>query len=299
MSGSAGMAGSGDDGDTRHSRARDRRRITSAIRSPAASRALIVVHYTTIALLVWCIVAWRPSFTLDVPLVLLPAALLIIGVVGWSALQGIPGILPDSWVHPIWVEAAADGLAVEPTVSLSRSASFDALTRLLGACGMFLLAFALAQREIQARQLLLAILAIVAVYAAFGILRQLIGWRLGEGPSHGGNVVSTFVNRNHFATYANLGLVIALGLMLEPLLRGKVARQGHVGARIAQAIASIFEERRRPLVAAVVILLASIGSASRGGRSSGSRVMPCCLVSRRFWSPTRWARPTVGSLPGR
>jgi O-antigen ligase len=292
MSGSAGTAGSGDDGDTRHSRARDRRRIISAIRSPAGNRVLIMVHYTTIALLawlplpigghadwaaslsvslvgllllVWCVVAWRFSVTLNVPLVLPPAALLIVGVVGWSVLQATPGILPAGWIHPLWVEAAADGLPVEPTVSLNRSASFDALNRLLGTCGMFLLAFALAQRETQARQLLLAILAIVTVYAALGILRQLIGWRLGEGPSHGGNVVSTFVNRNHFATYANLGLVIALGLMLEPLLRGKVTKQGHVGARIAQAIASIFEERRRALVAAVVILLASIGSASRGG----------------------------------
>jgi O-antigen ligase len=265
----------------------------------------MAVHYTTIALLawlplpigghadwaaslsaslagllllVWCVVAWRGSLTLNVPFVLLPAALLIAGVVGWSALQATPGILPAGWVHPIWVEATTYGLTVEPTVSLDQSASFDALTRFLGSCGMFLLVFALAQRETQARQLLLAILAIVTAYAAFGILQQLTGWRLGEGSSRGGNVVSTFVNRNHFATYANLGLIIALGLMLEPLLLDDATRRGHFGARIAQAIASIFEERRHALIAAVVILLASIGSASRGGLLSLAGAGLCLLA---------------------
>jgi O-antigen ligase len=218
--------------------------------------AALGASLTGLLLLVWCVGAWRRSLTLDVPLVLLPTAMLITGIVGWSALQATPGILPADWVHPI---------CVEPTVSLDQSASFEALIRLLGACGMFLLAFVVAQREAQARQLLLAILVIVTAYAAFGILQQLIGWRLGDGASRSGNVVSTFINRNHFATYANLGLVIALGLILEPLLRHDAMRRGHFGARISQAIASIFEERRHALIAVVVLLLASIGSASRGG----------------------------------
>lgn len=227
--------------------------------------AALAATATGLLLLAWLAAAWRRSLTLDLPAVLLLAAALVAGVVGWSILQVTPGILPAAWSHPIWAEAAAAGLAVDGVVGLNRSAPFDALMRLLAACGMFLLAFALAQREAAARQLLLAMLAIITGYAAFGIAQELVGWRFSGSAHYRATVVSTFVNRNHFATYANLGLVIALCLMLEPLLRGHVARDGRLGARIAKAIGTIFEERRFPLMAAVVILLAVIGSASRGG----------------------------------
>lgn len=130
---------------------------------------------------------------------------------------------------------------------------------------MFLLTFLLAQREAQARQLLLAILTIIVAYAALGIAQELIGWRLGGGDERGGNVVSTFVNRNHFATYANLGLLIAMGFIAEPLLRGGTHGKQRLGARIAQAITTVFEERRYVVMAAFVLLLAVVGSASRGG----------------------------------
>jgi O-antigen ligase len=227
--------------------------------------AALAATSTGLLLIAWLVMAWRRSLTLDVPFVLLPAALLMAGVAAWSILQVTPGLLPAAWHHPVWAAAAAAGLPVEGVVSLNRSASFAALMRLLAACGMFLLAFALAQREAQARQLLLAILAIITCYAVFGIAQELTGWRLSGSDAYRANVVATFVNRNHFATYANLGLVVALGLMLEPLLRGDAAREGRLGARIALAIAMVFEERRYPLMAAVVILLAVIGSASRGG----------------------------------
>jgi O-antigen ligase len=271
---------------------RRRRRTMKLARSRRTGETPRTLHYATIALLAWLplpigghadwaaalaatlvgllliawlVMAWRRSLTLDVPFVLLAAALLMAGVVAWSILQVTPGLLPAAWRHPVWTAAAADGLPVEGVVSLNRSASFDALMRLLAACGMFLLFFALAQREAQAQQLLLAILAIITGYAVFGIAQELAGWRLSGSDAYRANVVATFVNRNHFATYANLGLLVALGLMLEPLLRGDVAREECLGARIAPAIAMVFEERRYPLMAAVVILLAVIGSASRGG----------------------------------
>lgn len=227
--------------------------------------AALAATLTGVLLLAWLVVAWRRSLTLAVPFVLLPAALLVAGVAGWSVLQVTPGVLPAEWNHPIWEEVAAYGLAVEGVVSLNRSASFDALMRLLAAVGMFLLAFALAQREAQARQLLMALLVIITGYALFGIAQELTGWRLSGSDAYRGNIVSTFVNRNHFATYANLGLVVALGLMIEPLLRGETNRDERFARRVAQAIATIFEERRYPLMAAVIILLAVIGSASRGG----------------------------------
>ena len=227
--------------------------------------ASLAATLTGVLLLIWLVTARRRALPLDVPFVLLPAALLVAGVAVWSVLQVTPGILPAEWDHPIWVAAEAHGLAVEGVVSLNRSASSDALMRLLAAVGMFVLAFALAQREAQARRLSTVLLAIITGYALFGIAQELTGWRLSGSDAYRANVVSTFINRNHFATYANLGLVIALGLMIEPLLRSDSSRREPLGRRIAQAIATVFEERRYPLMAAVIILLAVIGSASRGG----------------------------------
>lgn len=292
MSSSAETVAISSDGQSHPKPTRSRRTTTRSARSRRVGETSRPLQYATIALLAWLplpigghaewaaslaatltgalllawlVVAWRRSLTLDVPFVLLPAGLLMAGVAVWSILQVTPGVLPAAWNHPIWEEARAYGLPIQGVVSLNRSASADALMRLLAACGMFLLAFVLAQRETRARQLLVALLAIVTGYAVFGIAQELTGWRLSGSNAYRADVVSTFVNRNHFATYANLGLVIALGLMLEPLLRGDAPREGRLGARIAKAIATIFEERRFPLMAAVVILLAVIGSASRGG----------------------------------
>jgi O-antigen ligase len=217
-------------------------------------------------LLGWCIIAPGRSLQPHVPAVLVVAALLIAGVSVWSLLQVTPGFLPEAWSHPIWARAAAAGLDVEGVVSLNRSASGEALMRLLAACGMFLLAFVLARREADARLLLACILAIITGYAAFGLVDQLLAWRLAEGVGFRSTVSSTFINRNHFATYANLGLVTALGFILEPLLRGRSeAAEEKLGRRIAAAITLVLEERRYPLMAAVILLLASVGSNSRGG----------------------------------
>jgi O-antigen ligase len=227
--------------------------------------AALAATLTGLLLLAWLTVAWRRSLLLAMPRVLPLSALLVMGAAAWSVLQAVPGVLPPEWNHPIWEQARQAGLEVEGVVSLSRTAWYDALLRLLAACGMFLLAFGLAQREAQARRLLQAILAIVTTYAVFGLLQELTGFRLSGSDAYRASVVSTFVNRNHFATYANLGLIIALGLMIEPLLRGDATQQGRWTMRVAQAIGTVFEERRLPLMAAVVILLAVIGSDSRGG----------------------------------
>lgn len=263
----------------------------------AASLAACLV---AILLLAWCSVAPRRSLVPHVPVVLLPAAVLMLLVAAWSLLQVTPNILPEAWNHPIWARAAAAGFDVEGVVSLDRSASGNALMRLLAASGMFVLAFALARRESDARFLLAAILAVITAYAAFGLADQLLAWRLTGAAGFRSTVTSTFVNRNHFATYANLGLVTALGLVLEPLLRGRSRdRDEKLGRRIAAAITLLVEERRYPLIAAFVLLLASIGSNSRGGFLSlfgaAAFVLLLALLVSRVRARTKlWV--VIGSL---
>ncbi len=251
-------------------------------------------------LLAWCIVATRRSLVPPVPWVLLPAALLMLLVAAWSLLQVTPGILPEAWNHPIWARAAAAGFDLEGVVSLDRSASGDALMRLLAASGMFILAFALARRESDARFLLAAILAIITAYAAYGLADQLLAWRLAGAARFNSTVTSTFVNRNHFATYANLGLVTALGFVIEPLLRGRSEeRHERLARRLAATITLLVEERRYPLMAAFIVLLASIGSNSRGGflslfGATAFVLLLALLVSRVRAGTKLWV--IIGSL---
>ena len=228
--------------------------------------AALAACATALLLIVWCVVAWRRRLDVAVPVVLLPAALAAVAVIAWSVLQVTPGVLPDEWAHPIWTLAGSYGLDNVPVVSLNRSGGLDALLRLVAAFAMFLLAFALAQTESRARRLLEVLLGVITAYAVFGIIQELVGWRLSGSQGFRSTVVATFVNRNHFATYANLGLLIAMGLLLEPLwLAGRQSAQATLKVRIARALGLIFEERRRVLLAAVVLLLASIGTNSRGG----------------------------------
>jgi O-antigen ligase len=227
--------------------------------------AALAAFLTGLLLVVWYFAAWRHSLSVNLPFVFWPASLLVGGAVCWSILQVTPGVLPTAWNHPLWTDAIHYGLDAEGVISLDRSASIDAVLRFLATAGMFLLAFVLGQHEALARQLLIALLAIVTAYAAFGLTQELTGWHLSGSSFHRNNVVSTFVNRNHFATYANLGFLIALGMVIDPFLRGASSKERSLGTRVAQSIATILKERRYPLMAAVIILLAVIGSASRGG----------------------------------
>jgi O-antigen ligase len=227
--------------------------------------AALAAFLTGLLLVVWYFATWHHSLSVDLPFVFWPAALLVGGAFCWSILQVTPGVLPTVWNHRLWTDAIHYGLDAEEVISLSRSAAIDAVLRFLAVAGMFLLAFVLGQYEVLARQLLIALLAIVTAYAAFGLTQELTGWRLSGNSFHRSNIVSTFVNRNHFATYANLGFLIAFSIMIEFLLRGASSKERSLGTRAAQSIATILKERRYPLMATVIILLAVIGSASRGG----------------------------------
>jgi O-antigen ligase len=93
----------------------------------------------------------------------------------------------------------------------------------------------------------------------------MIGWV--PKTAYIGDVTGTFVNRNSFATYANLGLLVCLVLLAEPFL---AARSGDDLKRIAvQAMENLLGRRSVLLLALIVLATASLQSHSRGGLLSG------------------------------
>src|SRR5205807_1001813 len=92
------------------------------------------------------------------------------------------------------------------------------LLRLITAASVFWLALQLCRNRARANLLLKALVAIVVGYAAHGLLAFALtpGWVLWfDKLGSRGFVSSTFINRNSFATYAGIGLVIACGLILR------------------------------------------------------------------------------------
>ena len=145
-------------------------------------------------------VAWR---TVALPVVCLGAVILFVLVQNavWT---------PHLVHHPIWdMTSSALGHPVAGAITVNRDLTIQALIRLVTAASVFWLALQLCRDRLNANRLMTAIAAIAAAYSAYGLIA-----RVAE-PVTGGFVTSTFYNRNHFATYAGMGLIVAFGLLLR------------------------------------------------------------------------------------
>lgn len=196
-----------------------------------------------------------------------PAALFV-AVVLWIAIQNATWT-PSSWHHPIWAMTVdALGKPVAGSISVNRDLTTLALMRLLTAASVFWIALQLCRNASRVYFFMVAIAVIVAGYAAYGLVLfamtpGTIRW-IGNTLTHG-FVTSTFYDRSHFATYAGIGLVALVGLILR--LYGRVIAEGDGSLRFK--LASIIEvtgQRGAALLAgAFLILVAILLTGSRGG----------------------------------
>ena len=146
-----------------------------------------------------------------------PAALFV-AVVLWILVQNATWT-PSFLHHPIWaMTAEALGKPVEGSISVNRDLTTLALVRLITAASVFWIALQLCRNTMRVTYFVTAIAIIVAGYSAYGI----IAFSLAPGTIHWmgntlsrGFVTSTFVNQDHFATYAGIGLVAICGLILR------------------------------------------------------------------------------------
>lgn len=214
-----------------------------------------------------------------------PAVLLLAGscfglAVGWGWLQATPGVLPEQWAHPLWREVAGVGLPVEPVVALAPESARDNAVRLLAYAAAFLLAWLFGRDSGRARRILAVVLAVTAAEAAWGLLNHFAGWNTvlweNEPKAYAGYVTGTFVNRNNFATYVNLGLLVGLAFLLESLLR---AADGEDLRRLVLALFERILGRRMLLLLALLLLAtASLLTGSRGGFLSLALAFPTFLL---------------------
>lgn len=216
----------------------------------------------------------RPG-KVKVPVAVAMAAATTACVWAWAWLQAVPvAALPAvEWLtpHPLWAAAAEAGIEVVPLIGLDAAGTYDALARLMSYAAVFWLAFATAQDDDVARRLAILLLVVTTANAAYGLIVYFGGWNTilwFDKQSYIGDVTGTFVNRNHFATFANFGLIVALGFLLEPFLAARTAADAR---RIfVEAVERLLGRRAILLVAILILVTAVLQSHSRGGFLSGA-----------------------------
>jgi O-antigen ligase len=142
----------------------------------------------------------------------LPFALVAV----WAAVQSLP-ITPDAWHHPLWDSAAAIlGVDSAGSVSLNPTATRAALLRLLTYGGIFWLALHYCRETKRAQSALYALAIAGFAYAAYGLVVWFTGSKTILWYDRDAIILSsTFINRNNYATYAGLTLLVLSGLLLN------------------------------------------------------------------------------------
>ena len=194
------------------------------------------------------------------------SAILFAVVVIWVLVQNGTWT-PAAWQHPIW-QLASDALGqqIPGSISVDRDLTALALVRLMTSASVFWLALQLCRDPERARWLIWCVIGIGALYAAFGLAS--LGFLHGrvfaeQGP--GKFVKSTFVNQNHYVTFAGITLIAAVGAILR-IYRQELSQTGrHWGLKIAAMIETTGGKAAVLLALAFVILAALMFTGSRGG----------------------------------
>jgi O-antigen ligase len=190
-----------------------------------------------------------------------PALILFALVLIWAGIQSWGGT-PAAWHNDLWRLAGdALGANVASTISVNAEQSRTGLMRLLTYGGIFLLSFQLCGTADRAERMIRWVLSATLIYAIYGIIVQVSGiervlWYPKKGVGDYGVLSSTFLSRNHFATYGGLGLICAVTLLFKPAMR-----KGDMEVSWRFATQAVFEylfARTWIMMVAASILFASI-----------------------------------------
>jgi O-antigen ligase len=196
-------------------------------------------------------------------------ASLFVGVCFWALIQSL-SFTPEGLHHPLWsVAAEALGQRIPGAISVNPHATGTALLRLMTYGMVFWLALQLGRESWQADLILHAITFAISAYALYA----LILWSAGSDTilwyakwANRGRLSSTFVNPNNFATFAGLGCIASLGLLVRSLRGGVRRGEGdQVKYMITRFVRMVSGRSGIYLLSLIVPLGALFLSASRGG----------------------------------
>ena len=213
---------------------------------------------------------WRSAMV--VPLALLGL------VLAWIVASIVPGVGP---AHPIWQVASETlGRPLPGRMTLSVEATLVALMRLLSYVTVFWLAFQLCRHRDKALAMARWITGISVVLALYGLIGYFAGnsyilWF--ERWTGLNDVTSTFVNRNHYATFAAMGLLLAVGLVVNAF-RAAWSVSDRSQRWLVRFIESFAGTPIRYALAALVIAMAWLQTHSRMGAVAGLAGLVILLI---------------------
>jgi O-antigen ligase len=223
---------------------------------------------TALLLAVWAgSLVWRNEDP-PVPLRRIAVPALLFGlVVVWIIVQAAP-FTPQSWHHPIWSEAArALGVKLSGAVSVDPGRTITGLARLLWYAAVFWLALQLCRERDHARRAVAAITIAGVVYATYGLIMEFSGGDLVlwlKKSAYVGDLTSTFINRNSYATYAGLGLICAVAILARRLIEIEVAAPTAF-ARLTMVLTEVLSRHWHVAVACLILTTALLMTNSRAG----------------------------------
>lgn len=211
---------------------------------------------------------WR---NLRIPILLFAAAAL------FATLQSF-GLTPSGWHEAIWAKAsAALGHKLDGTIAADPLAAQDYLFRLIAYGGWLLVAVVLQANPQRAKAVVATVTLCGALYAFYGLVVYWSGNRtLLWFPkwAYGGDLTSTFVNRNSFATYLDLTLMAGLAKLGVEISSLKIYESRRDNLRILIE----FLTNRWP----VLLALCLIGTALLLTHSRGGFTAACAGVAALF-----------------
>lgn len=179
---------------------------------------------TGLALLLWAVAAALRTDIYAVhasrywmPAVMLGAVLL------WLFMQSSP-LMPADLHHPLWadIKSALPDRALHGAVSLNPDGTADILARMGSYAVIFWLAMQFGRSSERAHVIYWAIAITGLLYAIYGIWAYVSGSGMilfSEKWAYQLSLTGTFVNRNHYAVFAGMGLITSFGLAIRYLKR--------------------------------------------------------------------------------
>ncbi len=203
-------------------------------------------------------------------------------VVIWALIQTSSHI-PSDWGHPVWgMMNETLSLNINPTISLTPADTITLLMRLLSYALVFWLTLCYCQDRDKTKIVFWGLLVSGFVYSIYGLvidfgqIKTFLWHEL-----QGGSLTSTFVNRNHFATYAGLTLLCTLALLNSEIKTSSHYRSGgYIG--LQRFMEALITRTWFPLLAFFVIGTALILTNSRGGFLSSTLAIVVLLFVLNF-----------------
>jgi O-antigen ligase len=225
-------------------------------------------------------------------------AALFLAACAWILLQAA-GWVPQTWQHPLWAQTGEVlGLDLAGKITLAAEDGWTALIRLLSYALVFLLAFQLAQERSRARAMVGWLTAAGLLYGLFGLI-VLWGdyspeWLFGNRALLP-DLRSTFVNRNHYATWQGLTLLCAIAWFYQRMVRPR-RRPYALPDDSVTSLERFVLRAWLPLTAILLMVAALVLTHSRGGFAATALGAVVLLLLLDSHSPVKRASARVAAL---